>query len=111
MCLFVDSHMELPHGIGNLTSLEVLDRLKVRQESSGNSYDELMVARRPPGNLNLHVVKELGYMTKLRVLRFEMLDLNEIMNEAFVESLNNLHGLESLYVNALGGLVDLRRET
>ncbi|XP_047051877.1 disease resistance protein PIK6-NP-like [Lolium rigidum] len=93
MCLFVDNHMELPPGIGNLTSLEVLDRLK-----------------KPRGNLNLHIVKELGHLTKLRVVRFEMMDLSESMNEAFVESLNNLHNLESLYLNALGGLVDLTRE-
>uniref|UniRef100_A0ACD5XCV8 Uncharacterized protein n=1 Tax=Avena sativa TaxID=4498 RepID=A0ACD5XCV8_AVESA len=82
MCLHVGMHMNLPYGICNLTSLEVLCGVTVGKISSWNS--------------NCHLAKELGHLTKLRVLRFQWGQLDESLCEALVESLNNLHNLEIL---------------
>jgi disease resistance protein RPM1 len=84
--------MKLPPGIGNLTSLEVL------------------VGPAVACNFNHHLAKELGYLTKLRVLQFEWGDSDGSLSKALVESLNNLHKLEIIYIYAAGGHVDLMSE-
>uniref|UniRef100_A0ACD5WMF5 Uncharacterized protein n=1 Tax=Avena sativa TaxID=4498 RepID=A0ACD5WMF5_AVESA len=94
MCLYVDEETELPPGIGSLTSLEVLDEVNVRTLGSIH--------------LNSHVVKELRHLTKLRVLQLRLAELDESISEVFVESLINLHKLESLSISF--GHVDLMRE-
>uniref|UniRef100_A0ACD5XVT8 Uncharacterized protein n=1 Tax=Avena sativa TaxID=4498 RepID=A0ACD5XVT8_AVESA len=89
MRLCIGGNMKLPSGIRNLTSLEVLVRLTVA------------------GNLNLYLVKELGHLTKLRVLEISLEYVNESMCKAFVESINNLHKLEMLDIGVDGSRVDL----
>jgi hypothetical protein len=84
--------MKLPPGIGNLTSLEVL------------------VGPAVACNFNHHLAKELGHLTKLRVLQFEWGDSDGSLSKALVESLNNLHKLEIIYIYAAGGHVDLMSE-
>ncbi|XP_037410479.1 disease resistance protein RGA5-like [Triticum dicoccoides] len=79
MCLYVDYTMKLPSGIGNLTSLEMLGQLGV-------------------SGLDLDAVKELGHLTKLRVLRVLCNCLDEASDKALEESLGNLHKLESLEI-------------
>ncbi|KAF7025953.1 hypothetical protein CFC21_038097 [Triticum aestivum] len=79
MCLYVDYNMKLSSGMGNLTCLEVLGQLGV-------------------SSLDLHVVKELGHLTKLRVLRVLSNCLDEASDKALEESLGNLHKLESLEI-------------
>ncbi|KAF7033034.1 hypothetical protein CFC21_044159 [Triticum aestivum] len=71
--------MKLPSGIGNLTSLEMLGQLGV-------------------SGMHLDAVKELGHLTKLRVLRVLCNCLDEASDKALEESLGNLHKLESLEI-------------
>ncbi|KAI5002255.1 hypothetical protein ZWY2020_026905 [Hordeum vulgare] len=80
MCLYVDCVMKLPSGIGNLTSLEVLDNLGL-------------------SDADLHLVKELGHLTKLRVLRLYFYDLDESMGKALEESIGNMDKLDNLRVH------------
>jgi hypothetical protein len=76
--------------MGNLTSLEVLDGLLV-------------------GRLSPHIVKELSYLTKLRVLRCRFASLNDSEERAWVESLNVMHKLECLDIDLHRGCIDLRQ--
>jgi hypothetical protein len=92
MCLCIGRRMKLPPGISNLTSLEVL------------------VGPAVACNFNHHLAKELGYLTKLRVLQFEWGDSDGSLSKALVESLNNLRKLEIIYIYAAGGHVDLMSE-
>jgi Leucine-rich repeat (LRR) protein len=77
MCLFVDDDHKLPDGLGNLTSLEVLDEMSCFS----------------PCN-----VKELGNMERLRMLgiRFEAMNLE--MEETFVESLGKMSNLQYIEI-------------
>ncbi|KAF7034022.1 hypothetical protein CFC21_045079 [Triticum aestivum] len=75
--------VKLPPGVGNLTSLEVLKGLAVGKMQS---YDWC----------NHHVAKELGNLTKLRVLHIFLIILDESIAKTLVESLNNLHKLQVL---------------
>ncbi|CAM0958934.1 unnamed protein product [Alopecurus aequalis] len=79
MCLYVDRGTKLPCGIGNLTSLEVLDDMGVSDE-------------------DLDVVKGLGHLTNLRVLCMYYSGSDESVDKALVESLGNLCKLESLNI-------------
>nr|UBY07578.1 NBS-LRR disease resistance protein [Dasypyrum villosum] len=79
MCLYVDHNMKLPSCMGNLTSLEVLGQVGL----SGTDLD---------------VVKELGHLTNLRVLRVLCNCLDEASDKALEESLGNLHKLEGLEI-------------
>jgi hypothetical protein len=93
MCLCIHEYMKLPSQISNLTSLEVL------------------VGAAVAGNFNHHLVKELGHLTKLRLLQFTCKkDLDESMCKALVESLNKLHKLEILDVYVDNEYVDLMSE-
>lgn len=97
MYLRIGSGVELPSGIDNLTSLEVLDGPKVGKFSSCG--------------FNHHIVKELGHLTKLRVLGFICGDLDESTCTTLVESLSNLHKLEILDIRVEFGRVDLMQES
>nr|AGP75916.1 CNL4 [Triticum monococcum subsp. monococcum] len=87
MCLYVDYGMKLPSGIGNLTSLEVLDDLGL--------FD-----------VDLDFVKELGHLTKLRVLRLDYDGFDESLDKALAESISNIHKLDSLDVYVHNGLIN-----
>ncbi|XP_037408295.1 disease resistance protein PIK6-NP-like [Triticum dicoccoides] len=77
MCLYVDYDMKLPSGIGNLTSLEVLDELGL-------------------SDVDLDFVKELGHLTKLRVLELDCNGFDESLGRALEESISNIRKLDSL---------------
>lgn len=77
MCLLVDCCCKLPDGLGNLTSMEVL------QEICGDS---------------LNIVKELGNMESLRKLNIWFNGLNLEWQAAFVESLRKLSNIQSVQV-------------
>ncbi|KAF7025956.1 hypothetical protein CFC21_038099 [Triticum aestivum] len=91
MCLYVGCNMKLPSGIGNLTSLEVLDNLGL--------YD-----------VDLDFVKELGRLTKLRVLRLDCGDFDKSLGKALEESISNMHRLDSLDVYVNHGLINCLSE-
>ncbi|XP_037418470.1 disease resistance protein RGA5-like [Triticum dicoccoides] len=83
-CLYINGRTELPSGMDNLTTLEVIHGLQV-----GHAWNE---------NHNLDIVKELCHLTKLRVLMFIWSCMHESTKKALMESLSNLHNLESLHI-------------
>nr|UBY07027.1 NBS-LRR disease resistance protein [Dasypyrum villosum] len=83
-CLYITGHIELPSGMDNLTSLEVLEGMQV-----GCMGFE---------NYNITIVKELCHLTKLRVLMFTWSCMHESTKKALMESLSSLHKLESLHI-------------
>nr|UBY07216.1 NBS-LRR disease resistance protein [Dasypyrum villosum] len=87
MCLYVNYGMKLPSGIGNLTSLEVLDDLGL-------------------SDVDLDFVKELGHLTKLRVLRLDCDDFDESLGKPLEESISNIYKLDSLNVYVNRGLIN-----
>ncbi|VAH68937.1 unnamed protein product [Triticum turgidum subsp. durum] len=91
MCLYVDYGMKLPSGIGNLTSLEVLYNLRL-------------------SDVDLDFVKELGRLTKLRVLRLDRDDFDESVGKALEESISNMYKLDSLDVFVNRGLINCLSE-
>nr|XP_020147125.2 LOW QUALITY PROTEIN: disease resistance protein RGA5 [Aegilops tauschii subsp. strangulata] len=91
MCLYVDYGMKLPSGIGNLTSLEVLDELRL-------------------SGVDLDFVKELGRLTKLRVLRLDCDGCDESLGKALEESISNIYKLDSLDVFVDDGLINCLSE-
>ncbi|KAK1679902.1 hypothetical protein QYE76_040750 [Lolium multiflorum] len=78
ICLCLDD-TALPKGVGNLTSLEVLKGGTV----SSSSID---------------TVKELSNLTELRVLHLYCDEVDEGLSKALVESLGNLHKLQSVWI-------------
>ncbi|KAF7040043.1 hypothetical protein CFC21_049973 [Triticum aestivum] len=91
MCLYVDYDMKLPSGIGNLASLEVLDDLGL-------------------SDVDLDFVKELGHLTKLRVLRLDCYSFDESLGKALKESISNIYKLDSLDVYVDDGLINCLSE-
>nr|UBY06938.1 NBS-LRR disease resistance protein [Dasypyrum villosum] len=89
MCLYVDYGMKLPSGIGNLTSLEVLDDLGLSDS-----------------DVDLDFVKELGHLTKLRVLRLDCDCFDESLGKALEQSISNIHKLDYLDVYVNRGLIN-----
>nr|UBY06978.1 NBS-LRR disease resistance protein [Dasypyrum villosum] len=88
MCLYVDSGMKLPSGVGNLTSLEVLENLGL-------------------SDVDLDFVKELGHLTKLRVLQLSICDdFDESPGKAFEQSISNIHKLDNLELYVNRGLIN-----
>lgn len=85
-CLYITADIQLPPGMHNLTSLEVLDGLSVGNEWMYNY------------NHNLDIVEELCHLTKLRVLLFLWCFNDASMQKALMKSLSNLHKLESLHI-------------
>ncbi|VAH84964.1 unnamed protein product [Triticum turgidum subsp. durum] len=90
-CLYVNYGMKLPSGIGNLTSLEVLDYMGL-------------------SDVDLDFVKELGHLTKLRVLSLECDDFDESLGKALEESISNIYKLDSLDVYVSRGLINCPSE-
>ncbi|KAM3335640.1 hypothetical protein ACQJBY_029874 [Aegilops geniculata] len=90
MCLYVDYHMKLPSGISNLTSLEVLGTMML--------FDK-----------DLNAVKELGHLTKLRVLQVYY-HVDESLDKALMRSLSNLSKLDSLDIYVRGGEINFLSE-
>ncbi|GJM99169.1 hypothetical protein PR202_ga16249 [Eleusine coracana subsp. coracana] len=82
-CLRVSTLTRLPSGIGSLTALEELSDVSTRYAPD--------------------LVKELGSLTKLRVLKIRLYRLSRSEEEAFLESLRNLRKLQTLEVYADGG--------
>lgn len=80
----------LPKRMGNLTSLEVLERVRL--------------------SLSPHIVEELGYLTEIRTLTVDCYEINEDMFNILVESLGNLRKLQNLQIWYVGRLLDLMRE-
>ncbi|VAH68931.1 unnamed protein product [Triticum turgidum subsp. durum] len=91
MCLYVDDDMKLPTRIGNLTSLEVLDNLGL-------------------SDVDLDFVKELGHLTKLRVLRLDCDGFDDSLGKALEESISNIYKLDSLVVFLRNGLINCLSE-
>jgi hypothetical protein len=78
MCLLIDlDHKRLPGGLGNLTSLEVLDSICCISPSTA---------------------KELGCMERLRKLVIQFGDMSLELEEAFVESLGKLSNIQSIEI-------------
>jgi hypothetical protein len=78
MCLLIDyDHKRLPGGLGNLTSLEVLNRISCISPSTA---------------------KELGCMERLRKLVIQFGDMSLELEEAFVESLGKLSNIQSIEI-------------
>uniref|UniRef100_A0A453GXY5 NB-ARC domain-containing protein n=1 Tax=Aegilops tauschii subsp. strangulata TaxID=200361 RepID=A0A453GXY5_AEGTS len=91
--------VKLPSGVGNLTSLEVLKGLTVGKYWSSAE------------TCNHHLAKELGNLTKLKVLRLLWGVLDESIAKTLVESLSNLHKLEALDIHGeKGGHVNFMHE-
>jgi len=91
MCLHIEGGTTLPVGARNLTSLEELNKLQV-------------------DHLSPYIVEELGYMIELRVLVIYWGELDESLHKTLVESLSNLHKLQSLKIESWGGHIDLMQE-
>ncbi|KAF7033039.1 hypothetical protein CFC21_044164 [Triticum aestivum] len=91
MCLYIDEAMNMPCGIANLTSLEVLKELRLVDD-------------------NLVIVKEMFHLIKLKVLEIGWYcsRLDESMGKTLAKSLSNLHRLESLRINAHGRIYFLQ---
>ncbi|XP_044423807.1 disease resistance protein RGA5-like [Triticum aestivum] len=89
MCLLTEPLWNLPDGLGKLTSMEVLG------EICGDS---------------LCTVKALGNMKALRKLQIKFNDLSMELEEAFVESLEELSNIQSLEIDASGASMDLLGE-
>jgi hypothetical protein len=78
MCLLIDlDHKRLPGGLGNLTSLEVLDSICCISPSTA---------------------KELGCMERLRKLVIQFGAMSLELEEAFVESLGKLSNIQSIEI-------------
>ncbi|XBI32179.1 hypothetical protein VPH35_055660 [Triticum aestivum] len=90
MCLYVDYHMKLPSGISNLASLEVLGTMML--------FDK-----------DLDAVKELGHLTKLRVLQVYY-HVDESLDKALMGSLSNLYKLDSLDIYVRAGEINFLSE-
>ncbi|XBH97382.1 hypothetical protein VPH35_127052 [Triticum aestivum] len=80
ICLYVDDGLRLPKGMGNLTSLEVLEQVKLTSSP--------------------HMVRELSHLTEVRTLTLNCRHFDEdlINIDILIESLENLHKLQNLVI-------------
>uniref|UniRef100_A0A8I7BDA6 NB-ARC domain-containing protein n=1 Tax=Hordeum vulgare subsp. vulgare TaxID=112509 RepID=A0A8I7BDA6_HORVV len=90
ICLYVDSWVRLPKGMGNLTSLEVLNEVSTLSSPQ--------------------IVGELNHMTELRTLLIRCYEMDEDMGKIFLESLGKLLKLQNLKIEHGGRLIDCMRE-
>ncbi|XBH97383.1 hypothetical protein VPH35_127053 [Triticum aestivum] len=91
ICLYVNYRVRLPKGMGNLTSLEVLEQ--VRLSSSP------------------HIVEELSHLTEVRTLSVYSADMDEDLFDILTKSLGNLQKLQNLHIYDGGRLMDRMRES
>ncbi|VAI82468.1 unnamed protein product [Triticum turgidum subsp. durum] len=91
ICLYVDSRVRLPKGMGNLTSLEVLDYVRVSSSP--------------------HIVKELSHLTEVRTLEIDWANMDEDLIDVLIKSLGNLHKLQNLCIDNGGRLTDRMSES
>nr|UBY06862.1 NBS-LRR disease resistance protein [Dasypyrum villosum] len=93
ICLYVDVYVELPKGMENLTSLEVLQNVDL--------------------TLSPHIVKELSHLTEVRELKLYCgsRDVDLINMDILIDSLGNLQKLQSLCIRFGGRLIDCMRES
>ncbi|KAK3159837.1 hypothetical protein QOZ80_1BG0051670 [Eleusine coracana subsp. coracana] len=87
--LYLSRNTRLPKGFGNLTSLEELCELPIDDDDSTAT-----------------VVKELGHLTGLRVLKLLWMGADTV-GEALVQSLGNMRKLQSLYMSVYQGSSDV----
>jgi hypothetical protein len=78
----------VPHGFGDLTSLEVVKPIKASRDT----------------------IKELFNLTRLRELEIELTDLGSEMEEAFVEHLDKVKNLQYLLLDGRFSSMDLLGE-
>ncbi|XP_037466429.1 disease resistance protein RGA5-like isoform X1 [Triticum dicoccoides] len=88
ICLCVNSEVRLPKGMGNLTSLEVLEQVGLSSSP--------------------HIVKELRHLTEVRsrTLSVDCDNMDEDLIDVLIESLGNLHKLQNLRIVYCGRLID-----
>ncbi|XP_044961963.1 disease resistance protein RGA5-like [Hordeum vulgare subsp. vulgare] len=89
ICLYVD--LVLPRGMGNLTSLEVLDSVKL--------------------SWSPHIVKELSHLTELRTFSINCANMDGDWIDILIKSLGNLQKLHNLRILYGGRLIDRMRES
>nr|CAB3490598.1 unnamed protein product [Digitaria exilis] len=82
-------HLRLPNGLRNMTSLEVLETVRIDEHS-------------------INIVEDLGHLCQLRVVHIDFNlqrweGLRESMCKALMESLNNLQKIQSLEVTDFNG--------
>uniref|UniRef100_A0ACD5XVL6 Uncharacterized protein n=2 Tax=Avena sativa TaxID=4498 RepID=A0ACD5XVL6_AVESA len=91
MCLYVNKNARLPVGLGSLSLLEELSEVRMDRYSPDT-------------------VKDFGHLSELRVLRINLGELDDSLDKAFVECMQDLHKLQSLDIDAkAGGCVDVLR--
>ncbi|RLM58861.1 hypothetical protein C2845_PM18G13260 [Panicum miliaceum] len=89
MCLSVNYNTRLPNGLRNMTSLEVLETVRVDEDSTD-------------------IVKDLGLLSQLRVVRIDFNlqrweGLGERVGKALVESFNSPQKIQSLEITDFSG--------
>ncbi|CAN6226837.1 unnamed protein product [Urochloa humidicola] len=86
MCLYVECTTKLPQGMGNLTSLEELSKISIIESPT--------------------FAEEVSSLVELRVLGIVLQqddDVSESLQKGFLESLCNLHKLQTLRIFGGGG--------
>nr|XP_020149766.3 disease resistance protein RGA5-like [Aegilops tauschii subsp. strangulata] len=93
ICLYVDTGLRLPEGMGNLTSLEVLQEVNLTSSP--------------------HIVKELSHLTEIRriELHCDSKAVDLINMDILTESLGNLQKLQILCIDFGGVLSECIRES
>jgi len=77
MCLDIDETTRVPNGIGNLTCLEQLSKLRI----DGST---------------INIIEELGQLTELRLLRIELIE----WNDKLLGCLHKLQKIQELHIAA-----------
>lgn len=91
ICLRFYNDLVLPRGMGNLTSLEVLGRVRLSPSP--------------------HIAKELSHLTELRTLSINCVNMNGDLIDTLIKSLGNLQKLHNLCIDRGGRLIDRMRES
>jgi len=81
MCLDIDETTRVPNGIGNLTCLEQLSKLRI----DGST---------------INIIEELGQLTELRLLRIELIE----WNDKLLGCLHKLQKIQELHIEGICGL-------
>ncbi|XP_044959411.1 disease resistance protein RGA5-like [Hordeum vulgare subsp. vulgare] len=91
MCLRINDDLVLPRGMGNLTSLEVLGRVRLSPSP--------------------HIAKELSHLTELRTFSINCVNMDGDLIDILIKSLGNLQKLHNLRIDRSGSLIDCMRES